>query len=108
MLLQKKRLKKVEKVSDIIPITVEQAHTGLANSVRVNNYLLNASDIDFLSKRSEDYRLESSKNFRLEQIAGQNGMEVVYFNMEEYMKGGGLLSCCVLHVNRHSYNTDIL
>ena len=104
----KEEIKKVEKVSDIIPITVEQAHTGLANSVRVNNYLLNASDIDFLSKRSEDYRLESSKNFRLEQIAGQNGMEVVYFNMEEYMKGGGLLSCCVLHVNRHSYNTDIL
>lgn len=104
----KKEVKSIEKIAEIIPITLEQAHTGLANSVRVNNYIINASDIDFLSKRSEDYRLESDKNFRLEQIAGQNGMEVAYFNMEEYMKGGGLLSCCVLHVNRHSYTKELL
>ena len=104
----KKELKLVEKVAEIIPITIDQAHTGLTNSVRVNNYLLNASDIDFLSKRSEDYRLESSKNFRLEQIAGENCMEVVYFNMEEFMQGGALLSCCVLHVNRHSYTKELI
>lgn len=104
----KNELKLVEKVAEIIPITIDQAHTGLTNSVRVNNYLLNASDIDFLSKRSEDYRLESSKNFRLEQIAGENCMEVVYFNMEEFMKGGALLSCCVLHVNRHSYTKELI
>ena len=104
----KKEVKSIEKIAEIIPITLEQAHTGLANSIRVNNYIINASDIDFLSKRSEDYRLESDKNFRLEQIAGQNGMEVAYFNMEEYMKGGGLLSCCVLHVNRHSYTKELL
>ena len=104
----KQEIKLIEDIAEIIPITIEQAHTGLTNSIRVNNYLLNASDIDFLSKRSEDYRLESSKNFRLEQIAGNNCMEVVYFNMEEFMKGGALLSCCVLHVNRHSYTTDLI
>ena len=104
----KQEIKQLENVAELIPISIEQAHTGLCNSVRVNNYILNASDIDFLSKRSEDYRLEKSKNIRLEDIAGQNGMEVCYFNMEEYLKGGGLLSCTVLHMNHHSFTKDLL
>jgi len=104
----KKEVKEIEKYMEIIPITVEQAHTGLTNSVRVNNYILNASDIEFLPRRSEDYRLESSKNYRLEQIAAENCMEVAYFNMEEFLKGGALLSCCVLHINRHSYKMNLL
>ena len=87
---------------------MDQAHTGLTNSVRVNNYLLNASDIDFLSKRSEDYRYESDKNRRLEQIAADNAMEVCYFNLEEYMQGGGLLSCLVLHVNYERMLTKLI
>lgn len=104
----KKEIKQLENVAELIPISIEQAHAGLCNSVRVNNYILNASDIDFLSKRSEDYRLEKSKNIRLEDIAGQNGMEVCYFNMEEYLKGGGLLSCTVLHINHHSFTKELL
>ena len=104
----KEEIKSIEKVADIIPITMDQAHTGLTNSVRVNNYLLNASDIDFLSKRSEDYRYESDKNRRLEQIAADNAMEVCYFNLEEYMKGGGLLSCLVLHVNYERMLTKLI
>ena len=104
----KQEIKQLENVAELIPISIEQAHTGLCNSVRVNNYILNASDIDFLSKRSEDYRLEKSKNIRLEDIAGQKGMEVCYFNMEEYLKGGGLLSCTVLHMNHHSFTKDLL
>ncbi len=30
-------------------------------------------------------------------------MEVSYFNLSEYLKGGGLLSCMVMHLNRYSY-----
>jgi hypothetical protein len=87
---------------------VEQAHTGLTNTVRVSNYLLNGSDIDFLKKGTEDYSMEHSKNFRLEEIAAQHGMEVCYFNMEEFLKGGGLLSCMVLNINYQSYQTRLL
>lgn len=104
----KKELRQLEKIADIIPISTDQAHTGLTNSVRVNNYILNASDIDFLSKRSEDYKYESDKNRRLEQIAAENAMEVCYFNLEEYLKGGGLLSCLVLHVNYASMLTKLI
>ena len=30
-------------------------------------------------------------------------MEVTYFDLGEYMKGGALLSCMVMHLNRYSY-----
>jgi len=104
----KKEINQLEKVAEIIPISIEQAHTGLTNSVRVSNYILNGSDIDFLKKGTEDYRMEHSKNFRLEEIASKCGMEVCYFNMEEFLKGGGLLSCMVLNVNYQSYKTRLL
>ena len=104
----KKELNKLEKIAEIIPITIDQAHTGLTNSVRVNNYILNASDIDFLKKNSVDYRLERDKNNKIEEIAASNAMEVCYFNLEEFMKGGGLLSCLILNVNYHSYKNDLL
>lgn len=104
----KNELRQLEKVANIIPISNDQAHTGLTNSVRVNNYILNASDIDFLSKRSEDYKYEFDKNRRLEQIAAENAMEVCYFNLEEYLKGGGLLSCLVLHVNYVSMLNNLI
>lgn len=104
----KKELKQLEKYVEIIPITIDQAHTGLTNSVRVNNYILNASDIDFLKKNSTDYKFERDKNNRLEEIVSANAMEVCYFNLEEFLKGGGLLSCLVLNVNYHSYKNDLL
>jgi len=85
----KKEIKQLEKVAEVIPVTVEQAHTGLTNTVRV-------------------YSMEHSKNFRLEEIAAQHGMEVCYFNMEEFLKGGGLLSCMVLNINYQSYQTRLL
>ena len=46
----KQEIKQLENVAELIPISIEQAHTGLCNSVRVNNYILNASDIDFFIK----------------------------------------------------------
>lgn len=104
----KKEINKLEKIVEIIPITLEQAHTGLTNSVRVNNYILNASDIDFLKKSSSDYKFERDKNNRIEEIASSSAMEVCYFNLEEFMKGGGLLSCLILNVNYHSYKNDLL
>jgi N-dimethylarginine dimethylaminohydrolase len=104
----KKELKSMEKIAEIIPISTEQAHTGLTNSVRMGNYILNGSDIDYLKKGTNDYRMERSKNDRLEEIAAGQGMEVCYFNMEEFLKGGGLLSCMVLNVNYKSYETKLL
>ena len=41
---------------------------------------------------------------RLEDIAASLAFEVCYFNLSEFMKGGALLSCMAMHLNRNSYS----
>ncbi len=103
----KQDIKKIEKVAEIIPVTIDHSRAGLTNSVRVNNFILNGSDIDFLKKTSKYYKMERDKNQKIEEIAADNGMEVCYFNLEEFMKGGALMSCLVMNINYKSYKSDL-
>lgn len=101
-------LKELESVVKLIDIPYEAAQAGLTNSVRLYNTILNASDIYDLRKGSTDYRIELEKNRILEDIAVELNMEVVTFNLSEFLKGGALLSCLVMHLNRNSYETDLI
>ena len=103
----KKDLKILEKYVEIIPVTIDHSRAGLTNSVRVNNYIINGSDIDYLKKTSQYYKMERDKNNKIEEIAANNGMEVCYFNLEEFMKGGALMSCIIMNINYKSYNSDL-
>ena len=47
------------------------------------------------------------KNRELEDLAIRLGLEVCYFNLSEYHKGGALLSCMVMHLNRRSYSFSL-
>lgn len=89
--------------TEIIDVSVDDAYQGICNSVRLGNVILNASNIHELRRGTEDYTLEARKNHRLEEIAAAHAFEVTYFNLSEYMKGGALLSCMVMHLNRYSY-----
>jgi hypothetical protein len=87
---------------------VDDCFSGICNTVRLSNILLNASHIHELHSGTEDYCSELSKNRRLEDIAATLGFEVAFFNLSEYLKGGGLLSCMIMHLNRHSYQFTLL
>jgi N-dimethylarginine dimethylaminohydrolase len=89
--------------TNVIDVSVEDCYQGICNSVRLSNTILNSSRIHELRRGSDDYRLELAKNRRLEDIATDAAMEVNYFNLGEYEKGGALLSCMVMHLNRYSY-----
>jgi N-dimethylarginine dimethylaminohydrolase len=93
----------LEAETGIIDVSVDDAYQGICNSVRLGNVILNASNIHELRRGTEDYTLEARKNHRLEEIAAEHAFEVAYFNLSEYMKGGALLSCMVMHLNRYSY-----
>ena len=58
---------------------------------------LSVRDVERLS-------IELAKNRRLEDIAASLAFEVCYFNLSEFMKGGALLSCMAMHLNRNSYS----
>jgi N-dimethylarginine dimethylaminohydrolase len=100
---EKDELAALEKETEIVDVSVDDAYQGICNSVRLGNVILNASNIHELRRGTEEYRLEARKNHRLEEIAAENAFEVAYFNLSEYMKGGALLSCMVMHLNRYSY-----
>jgi N-dimethylarginine dimethylaminohydrolase len=98
----------LEMETDIIDVSVDDCYQGICNSVRLTNVILNASNLHDLKRGTNDYKLEAHKNHQLEDIADQHAFEVAYFNLSEYMKGGALLSCMVMHLNRHSYAFRLL
>jgi len=102
-LFTKREVAQIEKFTNIIPVTVDEAFSGICNSVRLLNQILNSSHIHDLQVGTEDYQQELQKNRRLEDIAANLAMEVTYFNLSEFHKSGALLSCMVMHLNRHSY-----
>ncbi|HEX2089891.1 MAG TPA: arginine deiminase-related protein [Actinomycetota bacterium] len=106
-LLSKEEVEALERETDIIDVSAEESYAGICNSLRLTNMILSASNIHELDRKSEDYTHEVKKNRRLEDIASELAMEVKYFNLSEYLKGGALLSCMVMHLNRFSYEFQL-
>ena len=102
-LFTKKELAELEKVTNVIPVTVDESFSGICNSVRLPNQVLNSSHIHDLKAGTEDYQHEIQKNRRLEDIAANLALEISYFNLSEFHKSGALLSCMVMHLNRACY-----
>jgi len=92
-------MKELEKYTEIIDVSEDDALGGITNSVRVGNSVMCASNITELKKTDELYQLEAAKIATLEKICSNEGMEPIILNLSEYMKSGALLSCCVMHLN---------
>jgi N-dimethylarginine dimethylaminohydrolase len=102
-LFSKKELAELGKYTNLISVTGDEAFSGICNSVRLPNQVLNSSHIHDLKAGTEDYKFELQKNRKLEDIAGNLALEVSYFNLSEFHKSGALLSCMVMHLNRSCY-----
>jgi N-dimethylarginine dimethylaminohydrolase len=102
-LFEKDEVEELTKVTNVIDVSVDECFSGICNSVRMPNTVLNSSHIQDLKAGTEDYQDELQKNRKLEDIAANLALEVGYFNLSEYHKSGALLSCMVMHLNRHSY-----
>lgn len=103
-----KELKQIEAVTNIVEVTVDECFSGICNSVRLGNSLLNASNIHEMKRTDEYYEEEKQKNLKLEDIATRFAFEVSYFNLSEFLKSGALLSCMVMHLNRKSYDLVLM
>ncbi|GGP79880.1 dimethylarginine dimethylaminohydrolase family protein [Saccharothrix coeruleofusca] len=101
-------LRLLEKHTEVIDVSTRAAYPGLCNSVRLHNIVLNASHIHDLRAGTEEYQAELAKNRELEDIASRLGFEVALINLSEFAKGGAMLSCMVMHLNRHSYRFTLL
>lgn len=93
----------LEKYTEILDVSADVCYSGICNSVRLHNTILNASHVHDLKAGSSEYDEEVAKNRLLEDIAVKHAMEPTLVNLSEYQKGGALLSCMVMHLNRYSY-----
>jgi len=102
-LFESNEVQEIEKVTNVIDVSVDDCFSGICNSVRLPKMVLNSSHIHDLKAGTEDYQHEVQKNRKLEDIAANLALEISYFNLSEYHKSGALLSCMVMHLNRHPY-----
>jgi len=107
-LLQPAEIAEFEKITDVIDVSVDEAYSGICNSVRLPKVVLNSSHLHDLKVGTEDYQRELQKNRKLEDTASNFALEVAYFNLSEYHKSGALLSCMVMHLNRAAYQIALL
>lgn len=103
-----KEIRQIEAVTNIVEVTVDECFSGICNSVRLGNSLLNASNIHEMKYNDEYYEDEKQKNRKLEDIATRFAFEVSFFNLSEFLKSGALLSCMVMHLNRKSYDLVLM
>jgi len=102
-LFETEEIAEIEKTTNIIDVSFDNSYSGICNSVRLPRAVLNSSHIHQLKAGTEMYQHEVQKNRTLEDIASNFALDVSYFNLSEYHKSGALLSCMVMHLNRHSY-----
>ncbi len=107
-LFEPEEVRRIERHTNVIDVSAGEAYSGICNSVRLSNTILNASNVHELTAGSEDYVREIRKNRHLEDIAMRLAFEVNYFNVSEYHKSGALLSCMDMHLNRYSYNFRLM
>jgi N-dimethylarginine dimethylaminohydrolase len=101
-------IKELEQYTDIIDVPTDAAYAGICNSVRLHNVILNSSNLHELRVGDDEYDSELLKNRMLEDIARKLAFEVQLINLSEYCKGGALLSCLVMHLNRFSYRFQLI
>ena len=89
----------ISQYTNIIDISVDDTLNGIANSARLGNMILCASNISEMTRADENYEAEKHKINTLEKICFNEGLEPVFFNISEYMKSGAMLSCMLMHLN---------
>jgi N-dimethylarginine dimethylaminohydrolase len=98
----------ISQYTNIIDISVEDTYNGIANSARLGNMILCASNISELTRADENYEAEKQKIESLEKICFNEGLEPVFFNISEFMKSGAMLSCMIMHLNYVDYDKSLV
>jgi N-dimethylarginine dimethylaminohydrolase len=98
-IMERDQIRAVEKVATVWPISKNDAYTGAANSLVIEDALYNSSNLAYLRRGEEGYDDQKNKNERLELICHELGKEITYFDLSECEASGAKLSCFVSHLN---------
>jgi len=98
--VDKKALKEVEKYAEIIPVEDKDViEFCIMNNLVIGYTIFAGTYIDIFEPDTEEFNIEMKKIETLEQIAFDNGFDLVMFEIGQFMKQGAALSCCFAHLN---------
>jgi len=100
-------VKVLEKHVEIIDVPADHAYNGITNCVRFENVVLCASPLNVIPKSDSRFKEEQAKVDWLTKVCSNEGMEVAYFNLQEYEKSGAMLSCMMMHLNYVDYSAPL-
>lgn len=98
-----KEVKSLEGITNLHPIPTFMSQLGGTSGVRFYNTMCMGSCIKEVEGDDYWFDLESQKKTYLEKICSKVGVDLVFFNLSEFYKGGGDLSCLCVQVNRKSF-----
>ena len=101
-------IRRLERHTEVVPVSASACRAGLCASVRVDNTILNASHLHQLRPGSAEHAAELAKNRALEDAAAPLALEVNHVNLSEFAGAGVALSSLVLHLNRYSYRFELM
>ncbi|CAF1988462.1 unnamed protein product [Rotaria magnacalcarata] len=96
-------IQRIEEVTEIIDVDLDSNSFGICNCVRIGDTIFNCGHTHIVKPGTKEFETESRKNNLLQKIAKDNGLQVHFVELDEYLKSGALLSCMVLHMNRYNY-----
>ena len=97
--LTKKDIKTIGKLTNIIPVSYDEACNGTLNSIRLDGAIMNASLLDMFKEGSDEWIVEIKRINRLTKIADELGLEALFTPMNELCKSGALMSCMFDRLN---------
>ncbi len=104
----KKDIKAIEKVTNIIPISIDDAYSGTCNSIQTGSgAIFNASLLNTMDSKSKYYGEEVKRINRLNEICAELGYELVLIEISEATKSGALASCCVCPLNYYGLESKV-
>lgn len=107
-IIQPKEIKEIESVCEIIDVSLDDAHAGITNCMRVRDQILVMSNVTKLQATDKEYLPEAIKVERLNTICAQNGLGLIVFDLSEFNKGGAALSCMICHLSYIDYQSEVL
>jgi N-dimethylarginine dimethylaminohydrolase len=107
-ILDKKEVAEIEKVCEIIPVSLKLAHASLTNFVRIGSFIIVGSTLPGLNPTDKDWDDEHNKACFLERVLPKYGLEPILWNGSEYEKSGAAASCMVLPLNYASAAVPLL
>lgn len=91
-------IRSIEKHCQIIDVPKNLAYRGATNSVLCRSTILTESRLENLQKSDEQYEVERNKKEFMENVATEKGLNISFYNLDEFHKSGAMLSCLVMPI----------